>query len=109
MEDDGGGAEDSKECARSSSTSAHRRPEAGRRQGAAAGADRRRALAREEPRVADDFVVRRVGVDAARIRVASRGQANPEASNETAEGRAANRRVEFYFFYPDGEPLRSLR
>jgi outer membrane protein OmpA-like peptidoglycan-associated protein len=61
---------------------------------------------RRADEVADD-IIRRVGVDASRIHVGSRGQANPAASNETAEGRAANRRVEFYFFYPDGEPLSS--
>ena len=61
---------------------------------------------RRADEVADD-IIRRVGVDASRIHVGSRGEANPEASNETPEGRAHNRRVEFYFFYPDGEPLSS--
>ncbi|MCA9690933.1 MAG: OmpA family protein [Nannocystaceae bacterium] len=42
-----------------------------------------------------------------RITVGSRGQAEPEASNETPEGRAQNRKVEFYFYYPDDRDLRS--
>jgi len=46
-------------------------------------------------------------VDSKRVRVGSRGQAEPTGSNETEEGRAANRRVEFYFYYPDGTPLKS--
>ncbi len=40
-----------------------------------------------------------------RIHVGSRGQAEPSASNETEDGRSINRRVEFYFFYPDGTQL----
>lgn len=45
-------------------------------------------------------------IDAARIHVGSRGQADPSASNETEAGRAINRRVEFFFFYPDDTPLK---
>ncbi|MCB9701572.1 MAG: OmpA family protein [Myxococcales bacterium] len=52
-------------------------------------------------------IIRRVGVDFTRIRIGSRGQANPIASNEDAAGRAQNRRVEFFFYYPDDEKLRS--
>ncbi len=44
-------------------------------------------------------------VDPARVHVGSRGQAEPVGDNNTDEGRAANRRVEFYFYYPDGTPL----
>lgn len=46
-------------------------------------------------------------LDPTRVHVGSRGQADPSASNETEDGRAINRRVEFYFFYPDGTPLKS--
>ena len=42
-----------------------------------------------------------------RVHVGSRGQADPSASHETEAGRATNRRVEFFFFYPDGTPLKS--
>jgi hypothetical protein len=45
-------------------------------------------------------------VDAARVHIGSRGQAEPTGNNDTEEGRAANRRVEFYFYYPDGTPLK---
>ena len=46
-------------------------------------------------------------VDLARVPIASRGQAEPTGDNNTDDGRAANRRVEFYFFIPDGKPLKS--
>ncbi|HEY0134978.1 MAG TPA: OmpA family protein [Nannocystis sp.] len=46
-------------------------------------------------------------VDASRVHVGSRGQAEPTGSNDTESGRAANRRVEFYFYYPDGTTLKS--
>ena len=45
-------------------------------------------------------------IDLARVHIGSRGQAEPIASNEKEEGRALNRRVEFYFYYPDGTPLK---
>jgi len=46
-------------------------------------------------------------VDASRVHVGSRGQAEPTGSNDTEDGRASNRRVEFHFYYPDGTPLKS--
>lgn len=46
-------------------------------------------------------------VDHTRVHVGSRGQAEPTGDNSTDEGRAANRRVEFYFYYPDGTSLKS--
>ncbi len=51
----------------------------------------RRALA-----VAD--YTRNAGVDGIRITTVGRGESNPVASNETAEGRAQNRRVEIAIF-----------
>lgn len=44
-------------------------------------------------RTADEIISR--GVDSSRITVEGRGEAEPIASNDTAEGRQANRRVEF--------------
>lgn len=45
-------------------------------------------------------------VDHTRVHIGSRGQADPTGDNNTEDGRAANRRVEFYFYYPDGTPLK---
>jgi outer membrane protein OmpA-like peptidoglycan-associated protein len=42
------------------------------------------------------------GVDAARIRAEGRGEAEPIATNETAEGRERNRRVEIVFSDAEG-------
>ncbi|MBL9099814.1 MAG: OmpA family protein [Myxococcales bacterium] len=42
-----------------------------------------------------------------RVHVGSRGQADPTGDNNTDDGRAANRRVEFFFYVPDGKPLKS--
>lgn len=54
----------------------------------------------------DALLLRAAGkIDAARVHVGSRGQAEPVGDNNTDDGRAANRRVEFYFYYPDGTPL----
>lgn len=46
-------------------------------------------------------------VELSRVHIGSRGQAEPTGDNNTDEGRAANRRVEFFFFIPDGQPLKS--
>jgi outer membrane protein OmpA-like peptidoglycan-associated protein len=46
-------------------------------------------------------------VDLARVHIGSRGQAEPTGNNDTDEGRAANRRVEFFFYVPDGTDLKS--
>lgn len=40
-----------------------------------------------------DYLVQRHGIDAARITTEGRGAADPVASNDTAEGRAQNRRA----------------
>ena len=58
---------------------------------------RRRAKVVRDKLVAD-------GVDPARVVMAARGQLLPRESNETAKGRAGNRRAEIFFFDPrDGE------
>lgn len=46
-------------------------------------------------------------IDHSRVHIGSRGQAEPTASNEDESGRKLNRRVEFYFYYPDGTSLKS--
>lgn len=40
-----------------------------------------------------DYLVQRHGIDGSRITTEGRGSADPVASNETAEGRAQNRRA----------------
>ena len=53
-------------------------------------------LSEQRARSVQDALVAR-GVDASRIEIAGRGSAQPVASNDTAEGRAQNRRVELTF------------
>lgn len=47
-----------------------------------------------------DYLVNSAGVSADQITAVGFGQTRPIASNDTAEGRAKNRRVEFVFFLP---------
>jgi len=53
-------------------------------------------LSEARARAVQEALVER-GIDAARIEVVGRGSAQPVASNDTAEGRAQNRRVELTF------------
>jgi outer membrane protein OmpA-like peptidoglycan-associated protein len=53
-------------------------------------------LSEQRARSVHEALVAR-GIDASRIEVAGRGPAQPVASNDTAEGRAQNRRVELTF------------
>lgn len=53
-----------------------------------------RDLARERAKAVEDWLTTNGGFDATRIRVISRGEQNPEATNATAAGRQQNRRVE---------------
>lgn len=55
-----------------------------------------RQLSERRARRAHDYLVS-LGIAAARIRTFGRGESNFVASNETAEGRAQNRRLEFIF------------
>lgn len=41
------------------------------------------------------------GIASERLTVAARGDSQPSGSNETEVGRAKNRRVEIFFFYPE--------
>ncbi len=40
------------------------------------------------------------GIAASRVMIAARGDTDPLGSNKTEEGRARNRRVELYYWYP---------
>jgi outer membrane protein OmpA-like peptidoglycan-associated protein len=51
-------------------------------------------LSLQRAEAARDYLVQRHGIGAGRITVEGRGSAEPVASNETAEGRAMNRRAE---------------
>ena len=51
-------------------------------------------LSRRRSTAVRDALVTRYGIAAARLTAAGRGEASPKASNDTAEGRAQNRRVE---------------
>jgi outer membrane protein OmpA-like peptidoglycan-associated protein len=50
-------------------------------------------LAKERAKAVADHLVQS-GIDPSRIQVVSHGEHDPVANNDTAEGRAANRRVE---------------
>jgi outer membrane protein OmpA-like peptidoglycan-associated protein len=60
------------------------------------------SLARAE-RVKDELVAR--GVAAQQVRAVGFGESNPIASNDTPEGRAQNRRVEFAVGHADGDHM----
>ena len=45
------------------------------------------------------------GIPKSSVTVAARGEEAPAASNETPEGRALNRRTEFFFFFPSSISL----
>jgi hypothetical protein len=50
-------------------------------------------MSEQRAQAVEDYLVQRQGIDADRISVQGRGSADPVASNETAEGRAQNRRA----------------
>lgn len=56
-------------------------------------------------RIHDDLVHANIAED--RVTVAARGADQPAFSNDTEEGRAKNRRVELFFFYPDRGTLQT--
>jgi hypothetical protein len=65
-----------------------------------------RELSQKRADSAREYLVRR-GVPSQRIRSVGRGEENPVASNETAEGRANNRRVEIIVQPPTGNQVGS--
>ncbi len=60
-------------------------------------------LSNERADAVRDFIADR-GVSTSRIAITGSGEREPIASNETAEGRAKNRRVEIYLREPDASP-----
>jgi outer membrane protein OmpA-like peptidoglycan-associated protein len=62
---------------------------------------RNQTLSQQRAEAVQQALVER-GVDATRIRVEGLGEANPVASNDTAEGRQQNRRVEIVFSDAEG-------
>ena len=52
-------------------------------------------LSWERARVAKAYLVDHFGIDAGRIEVNAYGETRPRASNDNAESRTLNRRVEF--------------
>ena len=50
-------------------------------------------MSEQRAQAVEDYLVQRQGIDGDRISVQGRGSADPVASNETAEGRAQNRRA----------------
>ncbi|PKN72517.1 MAG: hypothetical protein CVU50_06565 [Candidatus Cloacimonetes bacterium HGW-Cloacimonetes-3] len=58
------------------------------------GEDSNRSLSLRRAQAVKDWLVDK-GVDSARIKVIGKGEAEPIASNDTSDGRAKNRRIEF--------------
>jgi hypothetical protein len=56
-------------------------------------------------RIHDDLV--HANIAETRVTVAARGADKPAFSNDTEDGRAKNRRVELFFFYPDRGTLQT--
>jgi OOP family OmpA-OmpF porin len=61
--------------------------------------EKNRLLSQRRAEVVRDYLVAH-GVEASRLTATGYGDANPIASNDTVEGRAQNRRVEFKFSHP---------
>jgi outer membrane protein OmpA-like peptidoglycan-associated protein len=59
-------------------------------------ADKNRRLSLRRAQAVRDYLVATYGFDAARFAVEGQGATQPVASNETASGRRANRRVEVF-------------
>ncbi|MEE9143090.1 MAG: OmpA family protein, partial [Gammaproteobacteria bacterium] len=62
-----------------------------------------KALSMARARAAADYVRQRLGIKEDQITIAGRGDEEPIASNDTAEGRAANRRVELFIERTTGD------
>ena len=70
-------------------------------------ADYNRTLAERRAESVRRYLVRRSGIDAQRLDAKGYGEAQPIATNETAAGRALNRRVEFVVLNPAAAFLRA--
>lgn len=66
-------------------------------------ADYNRKLSKERARAVKTYLVQKGGVSPERLTIAGHGFDRPLATNDTDEGRAKNRRVEFMLVQADGE------
>lgn len=63
------------------------------------------ALSRNRARAVADYLIAQAGFDSERVSLEAWGESRPVASNQTAEGRAKNRRVELTVRTPRGDAV----